>query len=140
MKQPIAALVAVALYASAVPPARAAGGAPELWLYYPTNFQVDANVEQAQQLWSRAAKAGYTHVLLADSKLAKLGDLGDMTPRYTKNVQQAKRIAAELKLTLIPAVFHVGYSNSMLWHDPNLAEGLPVKDSLFVVGPGGEAR
>ena len=30
----------------------------------------------------------------------------------------------------------MGYSNDMLWHDPNLAEGLPVRDSLFVVNKG----
>ena len=36
----------------------------------------------------------------------------------------------------MPGVFPVGYSNDLLWHDPNLAEGLPVNDTPFVVGPG----
>src|SRR5262249_25002073 len=35
--------------------------------------------------------------------------------------------------------FSIGYSNDMLWHDPNLAEGLPVKNALFIVKHG-EAR
>jgi hypothetical protein len=139
MRQFIWAFIAFVAFPPVLP-ANAAEPLPELWLYYPTNFQVDASVEKARQVWSRAAKAGYTHVLLADSKFAKLGDLGGMTARYTENVERAKKVASELKLTLVPAVFNVGYSNSMLWHDPNLAEGLPVKDSLFVVGPGGEAK
>jgi hypothetical protein len=50
-----------------------------------------------------------------------------------------KELAAELGLTVVPTLFPVGYSNSLLWHDPNLAEGLPVKDALFVV-QGGQAR
>ena len=44
-----------------------------------------------------------------------------------------------LKLEIVPALFNIEYSNNLLWHDPNLAEGLPVKDALFVVS-GGEAR
>lgn len=108
----------------------------ELWVYCPTNLLVDANVGKLEALWRRAAKAGYRKVLLADSKLAKLGD---MEPRYFANVEKAKKLATELGLELVPSVFDVGYSNALLWHDPNLAEGLPVKGSLFEV-KGGEAR
>src|SRR5260221_7993302 len=53
---------------------------PQLWLYYATNLAVDKNVDQAREVWARAAAAGYDHVLLTDSKFAKLGDLGEMTP------------------------------------------------------------
>jgi hypothetical protein len=112
---------------------------PDLWLYCPTNLQVSENVPKLQKLWERAAKAGYSKILFADSKLAKLGDLGGMEKTYAANTEKVKKIAADLKLEIVPALFHIGYSNSMLWHDPNLAEGLPVKDALFVV-KGGEAR
>src|SRR5687768_4352577 len=103
---------------------------PERWLYCQTNLQVDENAAKLEVLWRRAAKAGYTGILLADSKGAKLGDVPD---RYFKNAGKMKALAAELKLKIVPALFHIGYSNSMLWHDPNLAEGLPVQDALFVV-------
>ena len=109
---------------------------PELWLYYPTNLAVDQNIAALRDIWTRAAAVGYTHVLLADSKFAKLGDLGDMTPRYFANIARTQKIAADLKLQLVPAMFDVGYSNSLLWHDPNLAEGLPVKDQPFIVKDG----
>src|SRR3954468_11920702 len=111
----------------------------ELWLYYPVNFQPKESISKLEPIWRRAAKAGYTKVLLADSKFAKLGDLGGMEKQYFGNVEKAKKLAEELKLELVPAMFDIGYSNNLLWHDPNLAEGLPVKDSLFVV-KGGEAR
>lgn len=109
---------------------------PELWLYHSVNLYVDKNLDDLEKLWRRAAAAGYTKVLLADSKFAKLGD---MDKRYFRNLERAKALAAELRLEVVPALFHVGYSNSMLWHDPNLAEGLPVKGALFVVRDG-EAR
>ncbi len=112
---------------------------PERWVYAPTNLQVNRNADDLEALLRRAAKAGYTGALLADSKLAKLGDLGGMEKVYFENVERIKRVAAELKLKVIPAVFHIGYSNNMLWHDPNLAEALPVEDAPFVV-QGGLAR
>jgi hypothetical protein len=132
----VAAVVSIALFFC---PRAAPAQSPaprELWLYYPVNLQVAQNVDKLEPVWTRAAGAGYTHVLFADSKFAKLGDVPD---QYFKNLQRTKQIADRLKLKLVPAVFPVGYSNDLLWHDPNLAEGLPVKDALFVVR-GGEAR
>src|SRR5947207_5963086 len=110
--------------------------APALWFYYPTNLQIDQNVSKLEPIWRRAVAAGYSHVLLADSKFAKLGDLQGNEKRYFANVERVKKLAAELKLEIVPALFDIGYSNALLWHDPNLAEGLPVKDALFVVHDG----
>ena len=134
MRRPIALLTAL-LATCLAAPARAADRQPpaELWLYYPTNLLVEANLDKVQDVWSRAAKAGYTHVLLADSKFARLGTLDK---RYFANVDRVKRLAADLKLTLVPALFPVGYSNDLLAADPNLAEGLPVRDQPFVVRDG----
>jgi hypothetical protein len=109
---------------------------PHRWVYLQTNLQVDKNAEDAETLMRRAAQAGYTGILLADSKLAKLGDV---PARYFTNIERVKRTAAALRLDVVPAVFHVGYSEAMLWHDPNLAEALPVKDARFVVR-GGRAQ
>src|SRR6185436_414726 len=86
-----------------------------------------------QEIWGRAAKAGYTHVLLADSKFSRLSE---MDSRYFKNVERTKRIAADLKLAIVPAVFSIGYSNDLLSRNPSLAEGLPVKEAPFVVKDG----
>ena len=108
----------------------------ERWIYCAQNLWVDKNIEALETLLRRAAKAGYTHVLLTDSKFSKLGD---MDARYFRNVERVKKLAAELKLEIVPAVFPVGYSNDLLWHDPNLIEAMPVREARFVV-QGGEAR
>jgi hypothetical protein len=94
---------------------------------------VDKNIDALETLWRRASAAGYTHMLFADSKFSRLGE---MDARYFKNLDRVKRIAAELKLTVAPALFSVGYSNDILSHDTNLIEGPPVKDQPLVVRDG----
>jgi len=120
------------------PVVRAQGAAPprQLWLYAAQNLWVEANVSALEQLLARAGAAGYTHVLLADSKFARLGD---MDARYFAHLERVKHAAADHGLEIVPALFNLGYSNDLLWHDPNLIEGLPVTNALFVV-QGGEAR
>ena len=108
----------------------------EQWLYVSRNLWVDKNIADLEALFQRAAKAGYTHVLLADSKFAKLAD---MDARYFRNIDRTKKSAEAAGLEIVPALFSVGYSNDLLWHDPNLIEALPVRDAPFVVKDG-EAR
>jgi hypothetical protein len=100
------------------------------WVYCPQNLLVDKNVDELIRLMERAGKAGYTGIVLADYKFNILGRMPD---RYFQNVDRVKKAAAAHKLELIPCVFPIGYSDGLLTHDPNLAEGLPVKDAPFVV-------
>ncbi len=117
------------LFLLALAPAVAA----ERWVYIPANFQVDAEADRVIALLRRAGAAGYDHALLSDSKFARLGTVIE---GYFANVGRVREAAADLGIALVPAVFPVGYSNDLLFHDPNLAEGLPVKDALFVVRDG----
>lgn len=103
------------------------------WLYCSQNLWVDKNVDELESLFARAAKAGYTHVLITDSKFSKLGDMDE---HYFRNIDRVKRSAATNHLELVPALFSIGYSNDLLWHNPNLAEALPVENALFVVQNG----
>jgi hypothetical protein len=128
MRRLVLLLLMFALSASAAP--------LEQWVYVSRNLWVDKNIDEVEALFKRAATAGYTHVLLADSKFAKLAD---MDARYFKNIERVKKLATDLKLQIVPAVFPIGYSNDLLWHDPNLIEAMPVRDALFIV-QGGAAR
>src|SRR5689334_3086294 len=89
-------------------PSALAAPALERWIYCAQNLWVDKNVDALEELLRRAARAGYTHVLLTDSKFSKLGE---MDARYFRNVERVKRVAAETGLSIVPAVFPVGYSN-----------------------------
>lgn len=108
----------------------------ELWLYYATNLADSARVRAIAPVWQRAASAGYRRVVLADSKFSRLGE---MDAAYFENVRQVRALAARLDLEIVPALFPIGRSNGILAHDPNLAEGLPVRDALFEAR-GGVAR
>ena len=59
------------------------------WLYVSRNLQVDKSVEELDQLMQRGAAAGYTKMLLADSKFSRLGDVID---RYFDNVEKVKQL------------------------------------------------
>lgn len=103
------------------------------WFYSQTNLQVEKNADQLVALIHRAARSGYNGVVLADYKLNIL----DRVPKhYFTHLDRVKRAAADAGVEIIPAVFPIGYSAGILAHDPNLAEGLPVKDVPFVIKDG----
>ncbi len=102
----------------------------ELWVYCPANFLVKEECQRVDAVMERAAKAGYTHILVTDSKFSRLHE---MDSRYFENIERLKAKAAELKLVLVPACCSVGYSNDLLSQNPNLAEALPVVQSVYRV-------
>src|SRR5690349_24289126 len=85
------------------------------------NLAVDSNIDTLEQIFRRAAKAGYTGVVISDTKY---GRLAEMPPNYFRNIDRLKKLAFECKLEIIPKIFPMGYSEALLWNDPNLAEGL----------------
>lgn len=103
------------------------------WLYVQTNLQVEKSADDLVALIGRAAKAGYTAIVLADYKLNIL----ERVPKhYFTNAEKVKKAAAAANVEIIPALGGFGYSSGILAHDPNLAEGVPVKDAPFTVKNG----
>lgn len=108
----------------------------ERWVYAPFDLGDARAVEKLESLISRAARAGYNAFLLEDPNFGKLPL---MSPAYYAHLERVKRAASSHGVDLIPALFQIGHSQNLLAQDPNLAEGLPVRDALFVVR-GGTAR
>jgi hypothetical protein len=132
------ALALLGLSLLAPPAARPADDAPRYqrrWFYSMTNLQVTANADNLIALLQRAHEAGYNGVVLADYKL---NVLDRVTQDFFRNLARVRKAADAAGVEIIPAVFPIGYSNGLLAHDPNLAEGLPVDRAPFVVR-GGEA-
>lgn len=122
-------LIATSWLLAIVNPLSAAEPLERRWLYLQRNLQVAENAEQAEAILRRAAKVGYNGVVLADYKLNIL----DRVPEhYFKHARRFKAVCDELKLELIPTVAPIGYSDGLLAHNPNLAEGLPVRQAPFV--------
>ncbi len=101
------------------------------WIYVSRNLQVDKSIDELDQLMQRGAAAGYTKMLLADSKFSRLGDVID---RYFDNVEKVKQLSVKHGIEVVPTIFSIGYSNDLLHHNPNLAEALPVRGVPLVVG------
>lgn len=107
----------------------------ERWVYASHNLLVDKEADKLVALIERAGRSGYNGLVLADFKF---NNLENMPPGYFKNVARVRQAAAAAGIDIIPVVFPIGYSEGLLAHDPNLAEGMPVRDAPFVV-KGGEA-
>lgn len=103
------------------------------WLYLSTNLQPDKQVKETLALLERVAAEGYTGVVLTDYKFMRWDDVSGS---YVRNCRTIRDACRRLKLELVAGVMPMGYSNSLLSRDPNLAEGLPVRDAPFNVTGG----
>ena len=106
---------------------------PYRWVWTMHNLAADTQVIQLQAVMRRAQATGFNGIVLSDYKF---NIIDRMDAHYFANVEKVKATAKELGLDLYPTVCSIGYSNGLLAHDPNLAEGLPVKDALFVARGG----
>ena len=110
---------------------------PHRWIRASLNLQVDSQAETAVALIRRAQQAGYTGLLINDAKFGRVCE-SRPTQFYT-NVGRVRGAAELAGIELIPLVMPIGYSNPIVSCNPNLAEGIPVRDCEFLVN-GGEAR
>ena len=102
---------------------------PVRWFYYPTNVLVGDNVTAAKALWDDALSHRLNGVHMTDSKFTRPTTL---PRRYLDSLTALRDYAADRLLEIIPGVMPIGYSNSLLFHNPDLASGLPVRQQKFV--------
>ncbi len=122
--------IALAAIMSIVSSCATFGQSLERWVYAPANFLVPAEVERIEKLMRTSKSLGYSHFLITDSKFCRLNELDK---RYFDHISHVRKVADELDLKLVPAVFPVGYSNNLLSQNVNMADGLPVRDALFEI-------
>ncbi len=109
----------------------------QLWVFVQTNLQASGEVTRVNGLVDRAATAGYTGLMLYDTKLELPPALNGTY--YNPFLQQVLSHAAQKGVTVVPTIFSFGYSNAILALDKNLAEPQPVKGTPLTVAPGGRA-
>jgi len=96
------------------------------WVSVSSNLYVNENVQKLDQLLGRARKAGYNGILFTDYKTFTWWQL-ENAERWRKNAQSLRDITEKLDMELVVCVFPFGYAGSLLWHDVNLASGMPIK-------------
>ena len=124
---------AILVLASLVWPAEKA--LPHRWVYLSRGLRSDQDLEDIRQIARTASESGLNGVLFA----AGLDSIDIQPPDYLVRLEKVKEIFREYHLELIPSVFSAGYGGAVLAHDKNLAEGLPVRDALYLA-KNGEAR
>ena len=111
------------------------GEYPCRWVFVSKSLHKDQDVEDIRGIVKTADEHRLNGMVLTGGF-----DSLDRPPAdYFQRLESVKRLSAERRVEIIPIVFSAGYGGSILAHDRNLAEGLPVKDSRFVV-EGKEAR
>jgi hypothetical protein len=103
------------------------------WLFVMRSLDSPKALADTLALLPRAQAAGCNAIVLSDGNLY---DLERADASYRENLLTLQREAGRQGLDLIPCVMPIGYSGAILSVDPNLAEGLPVKDAVFVVHNG----
>jgi hypothetical protein len=131
---PLLALLGIVTAAAAIAGAQQKKIYPDRWVYVSRNFQSDKDVDEVRDIARTAAEHGLTGIVLSGMDRISLG-----SPEYLNRLSQVKKIADANHLEIIPAGFNTGYGGAILAHDKNLAEGMLVKDALFVA-KGGTAQ
>ena len=104
---------------------------PCRWVYVSCSFQTDKQVEEVREIARTASEHGLTAIVLSGMDRISLG-----SPEYLRRLREVKAIADQYHLEIIPSGFNTGYGGAILSHNKNLAEGMLVKDALFVVRDG----
>jgi hypothetical protein len=108
-----------------------------MWLYLYQSLHDAGSEVPALALIDRAAAAGYTGVVLADSSLDVLGT--GMIPGYEDRLAQVVAHAQQVGLHLTPQVFGFGHSRALLSIDPSFAEPQPVEGAPMAVSADGRS-
>jgi hypothetical protein len=90
-----------------------------------------AELARAKAYLGRAKAAGFTAVVFANTKWLALPSRAGA--EYSARLKALGDEAARLGIGLVPMVTNFGDGAALLFHEPALAEGLPVRDALFVV-------
>lgn len=103
---------------------------PVRWFYYPMNIQVGDNVTKAKGIWKTARSLKLNGVNLTDYKFNFISSTPD---RYFDSLNSLNEFCEKYDIDIIPGVFPIGYSNGIMFHNPNLAAGLPVHSQKFYI-------
>jgi hypothetical protein len=104
-----------------------------IWFYCHPSLGDDKSLAETIALMQRAARAGYTGIVLVENKMQRWNQV---TPQYLENMKKFRQACRDNKLACVAAVTPLGYANDLLSNDPDLAEGMPVVDAPFVVKDG----
>ena len=120
-------------------PASAPAAKPQMQLKYKFVFTMgglsgnETALAEKIEIIKRAKKAGYNAVYAQDPRF---GNLPMLDEAFASNCRKLRQTCDELGMTLATPSCQMGYSAQLIAIDPNLAEGIPVRNATFVVKDG----
>ncbi len=102
---------------------------PYRWVYASSGLRDQDQLNDVKQVVLTAAEHGVNGILLS----AGIDAIELRDQSYLDNLKELKRYCDSLGVEIIPSVFSTGYGGTFKAFNPNLAEGLPVRDARFVV-------
>jgi hypothetical protein len=102
---------------------------PNRWAFSMHNLRATGAVNTMKRITDTLARYHYSGIQQNDFKYSLLDEQPDF---YFKNVDTIKQHAYDRQLEIIPGVAPIGYSEGILWKDPNLAEGMPATATYVV--------
>ena len=103
---------------------------PIRWVYYPTNFLVDQNTTNAKNNWSKWADLKINGIQVSDYKF---DFISTQPKKYIDSLSSVNNFAKSNNMKLVPGIMSWGYSNGMMFFNPNFATGLPVKSQKIYI-------
>ncbi|OGU60417.1 MAG: hypothetical protein A2X64_05875 [Ignavibacteria bacterium GWF2_33_9] len=103
---------------------------PERWVYYPTNFLVAQNITNLKANWTKWRELKLSSPYVTDYKF---DFITEQPKRYTDSITSVVKFSRDLDFEPVVGFFSFGYSNGMMYFNPNYAAGLPVRNQLFEI-------
>jgi len=103
------------------------------WVFSFTNFASEQAAGKLTALMKQAHQAGYTGILVSDVKFEKFQL---QPPEVMARLRKFRQDCTAEKMKFIAGVTAFGYADMLLTNDPNLCEGMPVRDATFIVKEG----
>jgi hypothetical protein len=128
-------LLAFAAVVAGFVPASQAKEYPCRWVYVSRSLRSDADVADIERIVQTASEHGLNGMVLS----AGLDRLDKQPPEYLERLKKLREVCEKAHVEIIPSIFSVGYGGSVLAYNRNLAAGIPVIDTPFLV-KGGEAH
>ena len=107
---------------------------PDRWVFIKCSFQSDKDVEDMRNIARTASEYGLNGIVLDG-----MDGISLFSPEQLARLVKVKEFADANHIEIIPTGFATSYGAAILMQDKNLAEGLLVKDALFVA-KGGTAQ
>ena len=103
------------------------------WVYKPTNLATDEGLQGTIDMVQRIKRAGYNGIFINDSKMDKFQF---QTQSYAVSAAKLRKACTDEGVQLIVNVCPMGYAGGWMAADPNLAEGMPVRNAAMQVKQG----